>query len=883
MGDDRHGRAPGPGGRAPWERYPAADTEQDGARTGRRSRHADAAADAGGAPLTVQDLVEKVDSERVGRRRRRAEAPPSRPLEATPRAAATPTRPADPVPQRRAPEPTRRPDETPRGRRAPESDPPEHARPRRAPESVDPRRAPESPGPNTTARNRTASESIDPRRAPESPGPEAHPRAHRAPESVDPRRAAPGPDKRARAHRAPESIDPRRAPEASGPDERARTPHESIDPRRAPESLAPDESARVRRSPNANRAPEASDSARIHRAAASPDDARTRRSPEAAPRRAEKTRKNGSRHAVSPVVDDIAGTAPAPRRLDAEPAEAVTDILPPVVEPDDEPAEKRTTETGWPTTETVEAKPSKSSGKAAPTSVGAQPLSRLAAAKQRRSRRLRTMGRSTAAVFAVLALLITGGGWSYLRTTGNSFTQVSAVDGNPEDVVDSAAQLGDENYLIVGTDTRAGVNGQIGAGTLDDAEGARADTVMLVHIPQNRQRVVAVSFPRDLDVTRPKCEGWDNDKGTYTGETFPSAMGDKLNAVYALGGPRCLVDVVRKMTGLSIGHFIGIDFAGFEAMVNTIGGVEVCANKPIEDGVLGTVLAKAGKQKVDGQTALNYVRARHVYGEERSDYDRINRQQRFLASLLRESLSSRVLFDPGRLNRFINDFTNHTWVDKVTPQDLLTLGRSLQKVDAGAVTFLTVPTAGTTSYGNEIPRETDIKAIFKAIRDDQPLPGEKQPAATDPTTTTSAPPAPPTYTAVDPSTVSVLVSNGAGVTGLASTAATRLSNQGFQIYSTGNYAEGTSATTKVRYGSGHEAEAATVASAIPGATMEAADELGSIVDVVIGTDSATGLVVNAPTPVGDTITDVPATSAPSTPVTLPSDLEHVNAGEDLCG
>src|SRR5690606_40615784 len=66
-------------------------------------------------------------------------------------------------------------------------------------------------------------------------------------------------------------------------------------------------------------------------------------------------------------------------------------------------------------------------------------------------------------------------------------------------------------YLIVGTDTRAGANGAMGAGTLEDAEGARADTVMLVHIPKDRRRVVAVSFPRDLDVTRPQCNRWDND------------------------------------------------------------------------------------------------------------------------------------------------------------------------------------------------------------------------------------------------------------------------------------------------------------------------------------------------------------------------------------
>ncbi|MFD6464088.1 LCP family protein, partial [Streptomyces roseolus] len=208
-------------------------------------------------------------------------------------------------------------------------------------------------------------------------------------------------------------------------------------------------------------------------------------------------------------------------------------------------------------------------------------------------------------------------------------------------------------------DTRAGQNGKVGAGTLDDAEGARADTVMLVHIPKNRKRVVAVSFPRDLDVTRPQCNGWDNDKAEYTKETFPSAIGDKLNAVYALAGPKCLVSVIRKMTGLSIGHFIGIDFAGFESMVDTIGGVEVCATKPIEDGVLGTVLEKGGKQMINGATALNYVRARHVYGEERSDYDRINRQQRFMASLLRGALSSKVLFNPDKFTGFVNAFKDH--------------------------------------------------------------------------------------------------------------------------------------------------------------------------------------------------------------------------------
>ncbi|WP_054816515.1 LCP family protein [Nocardia arizonensis] len=715
MGDDRHGQSPRPGGRAPWERYATADsTEREGSRASRRSRH-DAPPEPGAAPLTVQDLVEKVDNERTGRRRRAAPQAAQRPV-----------------------------------------------------------------------------------RTPEAP-PEA----------------------------------PRGGPDPVGP-----------------ESARP---APVNRPPAAR--------------------------PEAGPRRAGPARPGTG----SVVVDDIVGKPAKPAKppkppqvprppagkrqaVAAEPAEAVTDVLPPVAEPAEPEAEPP-----------VKSRTGRS---ATPKPVG-KPLSRLAAGKQRRNRRLKTTGRITAALFAVLVLLITGGGWSYLRSTNNAFTQVSALDENPEDVIDSGAQLGDENFLLVGTDTRAGVNGQIGAGTLDDAEGARADTVMLVHIPKNRKRVVAVSFPRDLDVTRPQCNGWDNDKGEYTKDVWPSAMGDKLNAVYALAGPRCLVNVVRKMTGLTIGHFIGIDFAGFEAMVDRIGGVEVCAPKPIVDGVLGTVLENPGKQRVNGETALNYVRARHVYGEERSDYDRINRQQRFMSSLLRGAMSSRVLFDPGKLNGFIEEFTRHTWVDNVKSSDLLTLGRSLQKVDAGAITFLTIPTAGTTSYGNEIPRESDIKAIFSAVRDDRPLPGEKTPTH-DPTTSTSAAPEPPKYIAVDPNSIPVLVSNGSGEAGAANTAANKLSAQGFQITGRANYSQGMSATTKVRYGPGHEADAATVATAVPGASLESDGELGSIVEVVLGQDY-TG-TIRTPTPVGDPINNVTTTtgSSASTPTALPSDLEAVNAADETC-
>ncbi|MFF0814842.1 LCP family protein [Rhodococcus sp. NPDC003318] len=587
----------------------------------------------------------------------------------------------------------------------------------------------------------------------------------------------------------------------------------------------------------------------------------------------EPTREPSDRLSVAELMERVG-------REDEDP----TVVASAAVAADGEPAPRKAT--GW----MYRAAP-KAVGADGPAQVGVPTTSRLAASKLRRKRRLRVVGRTGTALVAVMVLVLTGVVWGYLRATDNGFSQVAALDLESTDVVDPGGQYGDETYLIVGTDTRAGANGGVGAGTVEDAEGSRSDTVILVNIPADRSRVVAVSFPRDLDIVRPSCQAWDNDTGTYTDAIDPGADSDKLNSAYAYGGPKCLVKVIQKLSGLKIGHFIGMDFSGFESMVDEVGGVEVCTITPLVDDELGVVLPTAGRQTVNGATALNYVRARKVEAEGNGDYGRIKRQQMFLSSLLRSALSNKVLFDPGKLNGFITAFTRDTFVQNVDTKSLVTLGRSLQKVEAGAVTFLTVPTAGTNDYGNEIPRLDDIDAIFRAIIDDEPLPGEERKADTA-AAGTSAPAAPPTAVtpqptpevlALDPAMVSVQVSNASGVTGVAAQAAEVLGAHGFSVYSVGNYS-GTSSSTLVRFGPGQEAEAATVAAAIPDAQLVETDDLDGIVDVVLGTDFD-GTVV-APASVGTALNPVivPRSTVISgtTVEELPADLAFTNAGDDTC-
>ncbi|WP_185993126.1 LCP family protein [Rhodococcus sp. KBS0724] len=530
---------------------------------------------------------------------------------------------------------------------------------------------------------------------------------------------------------------------------------------------------------------------------------------------------------------------------------------------------------------------------ASPRVVSETGGSRLALNKIRRRQRVKTISRSAVAFLAVLSLTLTGVVWGYLRTIEGGFEQIAALDTNSDDIVDALGQLGDETYLIVGTDTRAGASGEIGAGTVEDAEGARADTVMLVNIPADRSRVVAVSFPRDLDVERPVCQGWDNNTGTYTSESFPAASGDKLNATYALGGPKCLVKVIQKLSGIKIGHFVGMDFAGFERMVDTIGGVNICSPVPIEDGILGTVLPASGNQMLDGRTALNYVRARHVEAEGNGDYGRITRQQKFLSALLRSALSNNVLLNPGKLNGFISAFTSDTFVENIDTKSLVTLGRSLQNVDAGAVTFLTVPTDGTNDWGNEIPRTDEIKALFQAIIDDEPLPGEERAKDSDETSTSSAPstattpvPEATLVSAMSPYNIYIDVSNASGISGQAATAADQLAAYGFQISTIGNFSAATglanvqASATVVRYAAGNEAEAATVASAIPGALLVLTPSMGDMVELVIGSDF--GGTVVAPAYPGTSLSAEPSSVDTSASTSLPADIAAVNAGDTTC-
>ncbi|MGH3952033.1 MAG: LCP family protein, partial [Pseudonocardiaceae bacterium] len=360
------------------------------------------------------------------------------------------------------------------------------------------------------------------------------------------------------------------------------------------------------------------------------------------------------------------------------------------------------------------------------------PRTRLQRKKQHKQRRTVVVAKTAAVVLAALVFLGAGGAWGTKAWYDSKFTEVAALDVNSAHIQDAPGQLGDENFLIVGSDIRAEAEPGEGIGNAGDIPGARSDTVMLAHVPADRERAVVVSFPRDLEVARPACNRWDPKAGEYTDEVVPGADTGKLNQVYAVGGPRCVLIYLQRLTGLKINHFVGIDFTGFQDMVDAVGGVGLTIDQPIVDDVLGEIAPEPGEYTFTGKEALDYVRARHVFGDPTSDYGRIKRQQKFISALLGKTMSREVLFDPVKLTGFVNAFAASTFGDNIGVDQLLTLAQSMKGLDTDRITFRTVPTVGyANERGNEVLLPEPSADLFRALIDNSALPGS-EPAPSTP-------------------------------------------------------------------------------------------------------------------------------------------------------
>ena len=303
----------------------------------------------------------------------------------------------------------------------------------------------------------------------------------------------------------------------------------------------------------------------------------------------------------------------------------------------------------------------------------------------------------TVLVLANVALL----GFIWVVQTGNSLFADAKTDDEVSDVLDPANN-GARTFLVVGSDSRAGLDDLEDFGSFS---GARGDVVMLVKVDSSGSAQM-LSIPRDLWVS------------------IPGHGENRINAAYAFGGPKLMVETIKQNLGVPVNHYVEIDFVGFQALVDELGGIDIDFPNSARDSKSGLDIA-AGTTTLDGSQALAYARSRHyqenVNGSWRSvdanDIGRTGRQQQVLKAMLAELKSPSSIAEAGDL---ASAMSRHLTVDSnLANESIASMVWDFKGILTGSVEGMTLPTTGRTIGGRSVqvekePEAGEMLAAFRA-------------------------------------------------------------------------------------------------------------------------------------------------------------------------
>lgn len=261
------------------------------------------------------------------------------------------------------------------------------------------------------------------------------------------------------------------------------------------------------------------------------------------------------------------------------------------------------------------------------------------------------------------------------------------------------------NILVMGTDTRDCAGCQID----NQHGGGGSDTTILIHISADRTWAEGISIPRD-SMVRPVAG---------CGSSGSSRV--MWNAAYDVDYT-CTIKQFIQDTGVPLSHYVIVNFASFQSMVNALGGVTVCLPQKLDDSV-ANIHFPAGTQRINGLQALQYVRVRHGIGDG-SDLDRTHRQQAFIGSMVREAMSGSTMSNPTKLYDFLSAATKGLEMDPEFKNlaSLTGVAGSLKSIGFNNVQFITIPYEAYPSDPNRVQwAQPQAQQVWDDIRNDKRL------------------------------------------------------------------------------------------------------------------------------------------------------------------
>jgi len=418
--------------------------------------------------------------------------------------------------------------------------------------------------------------------------------------------------------------------------------------------------------------------------------------------------------------------------------------------------------------------------------------------------------RTLLATASALVLVLSVTGWVASEKYLSGLSTVNVFGG----LAGTSAWSGEPmNILLVGTDDRTGLTKeQRRETTIERTDAGRhTDTMLLVHLGGGLGTVSVISIPRDSLVDIPGHT-------SPEGEHIPAHKG-KVNSAFATGGPAVTVSAVAQATGVTIDHYVEINFGGFLNMVNAVGGVEVCLPEALQDQRARLDLP-AGRQTIQGADALAYVRARYID----NDFGRAQRQQKFLAAMLQRVMSSGVLANPVTMNSLVDSVTSSVTTDeRLNRDEIAAFAARAADLDLSRINFTTVPVSdGNFMHEGESTVLWDGPAaaeMFTALNSDQPLPKETKATVVD----------------IAPGDIHVALS---GDVNQLTAAKQDLTDAGYQVTLNHDPASAATTVTTVTYDPALPDSLKTLKAAFPGATFAEEPGIGETFAIEIGADYA---------------------------------------------
>lgn len=304
------------------------------------------------------------------------------------------------------------------------------------------------------------------------------------------------------------------------------------------------------------------------------------------------------------------------------------------------------------------------------------------------------------AVAALAGLGVVIGYPAFLAITFETQT-TSIPDAFPEERFRPPLLEGDAaeglNILLMGSDSRQGLTGDI-----NDIGGTRSDSMMLVHVPSDRESVQVISIMRDSWVD------------------IPGRGENKVNAALAFGGVSLAVQTIEQLVGVRIDRVAIIDFEGFAGMSEAIGGVTLTNQVAFSTTAAEPIFFPEGEITVRGQEALEYVRERRAFAT--GDYQRVRNQQAFIRGFMAKVLNAETLTNPARVGGLVQAVSPYLAVDDgFTAGFVAELALELSNVRVADVSFFTLPTTGIGTIAGQsvvLIDEEQLAIIRTALQED---------------------------------------------------------------------------------------------------------------------------------------------------------------------